>query len=184
MKLKTLWLMPLNLGLLTIGIPDTPPVAVQDSQTTGVPFKGLMAEDGNVELILRLYDQAHGGTRLFEEIREAEVRQGVYALDVEVPSEIVTKHPTVWMEVARAAEPDKSLEERTAFRTRRSGEVLPQAPLCLGSCVSLCFTCGGSFPLFSGGIPVPSGSSVIERGVGCDGSLVSRSDPRPQLCSR
>lgn len=52
-----------------------------------------------------------------------------------------------------------------------------------GSDASLCFTCGGNWPIFAGSFAVPSGSRPVERGTRCSGGLVSRSDNRPYLCT-
>jgi hypothetical protein len=52
------------------------------------------------------------------------------------------------------------------------------------SATSLCFTCGGSWPAFSGAIPLPAGSRPIERGSGCSGILSARPDTIPFLCSQ
>jgi hypothetical protein len=197
MKLRTLWL-PFDLGLLTmamlVGIatfpaqaqqaaPPAPPVGDdQEDPTMEVPFKVFVPEDGSVKLILRLYDRADGGTKLFEETREAEVAHGVYVALVEVPTHIVAKRPAVWEEVARAADPDAPLEARTPFRVKPSGDLAPQATGCgFSSCVSLCINCGGRYPYYSGSFSVDGSPS--ERGSGCSGSLEARADPRPYLCS-
>jgi hypothetical protein len=197
MKHRTLWL-PFALGLLTMAMlvgsatfpaqaqqaapPALPVGDDQEDPTMEVPFKGFVPEEGSVKLILRLYDRAAGGTKLFEEAREAEVAHGVYVALVEVPTHIVAKRLAVWMEVARAADPDTPLEARAPFRVKPSGDVGPLAPGCgYSSCVSLCITCGGRYPYFSGSLPVAG--NPIERGTGCSGSLEGKADPRPFLCS-
>jgi hypothetical protein len=48
---------------------------------------------------------------------------------------------------------------------------------------NLCFTCGGDWPVFAGAI-TPVGNNPTERGSGCAGSLIVRSDSRPFLCCR
>ena len=46
-----------------------------------------------------------------------------------------------------------------------------------------CFTCGGDWPVFAGAM-TPVGNNPTERGSGCSGSLIVRSDSRPFLCCR
>jgi hypothetical protein len=54
-----------------------------------------------------------------------------------------------------------------------------QAPVA----TSLCFTCGGDWPVFAGTIPTPSAAN--ERGSGCLGGFSRvRNDHAPFLCSR
>jgi hypothetical protein len=48
---------------------------------------------------------------------------------------------------------------------------------------SLCYTCGGSWPVFSGAFPLASGSQPWERQSGCSGDLTPRPDTFPYLCS-
>lgn len=54
----------------------------------------------------------------------------------------------------------------------------PQVPA--GS--SICFTCGGDWPVYAGTLPTASGAG--ERGAGCAGSIASSTDTFPYLCSR
>jgi hypothetical protein len=49
---------------------------------------------------------------------------------------------------------------------------------------SLCFTCGGRWPVFSGAIPAGSTADPNERGSACAGDFQIRSDARPQLCCK
>ncbi|NEO00966.1 MAG: hypothetical protein F6K50_37770 [Moorea sp. SIO3I7] len=55
------------------------------------------------------------------------------------------------------------------------------------SACSLCFTCGGSWPIYSGTIgKIAPASSLTpkERGGSCSGSLEYRDDDHPYLCCR
>ena len=52
------------------------------------------------------------------------------------------------------------------------------------SACSLCFTCGGDWPIFSGVIPTRTGAMPWERGPGCSGSLTASSDSGPYLCCK
>lgn len=63
---------------------------------------------------------------------------------------------------------------------RAAGKAAPDAkhrPRC-----SACFTCGGSFPVFSGSLRVPSPSRVVERGSQCSGSPRTLTDSIPYIC--
>ena len=65
-------------------------------------------------------------------------------------------------------------------------EAMP-APAATVSACSLCFSCGGSWPIYSGTIgKIAPASSYTpkERGSGCSGSLQYRSDTHPYLCCR
>jgi hypothetical protein len=159
-------------------------VIAQEVQTTTLPFKGVMAKDGEVELILRLYDRDHGGTKLFEDTALVDVSNGVYVAYADVPSAILARYPTVWMEAARATAPSAAIGARTPFAMKRSGEVQQEA-FCSGAgCASLCFTCGGEFTIYAGTIPLPSGSMPTERGAACSGALTSMADTAPFLCTK
>ncbi len=60
-----------------------------------------------------------------------------------------------------------------------NGEAAPSASAC-----SLCDTCGGDWPIFSGVIPTRSGAGALERGTSCSGTLAATSDTGPYLCCR
>ena len=51
-----------------------------------------------------------------------------------------------------------------------------------------CFTCGGDWTVFAGSTQSQSQAIAInrptERGAGCSGALIQRSDTRPFLCCR
>jgi Subtilase family len=51
-----------------------------------------------------------------------------------------------------------------------------------GSACSLCNTCGGNWPIFSGVIPTRQGGRPYERGSECSGDLIPRNDTTPYLC--
>jgi subtilisin len=72
----------------------------------------------------------------------------------------------------------------------RNGLVRPRISIGLpgpapsGAACSLCYTCGGAWPVFSGVIPTRSGASPWERGPECSGPLSANSDAGPYLCCR
>ncbi len=47
---------------------------------------------------------------------------------------------------------------------------------------SLCFTCGGAWPIFAGSWPVAAPTNPTERGSACAEPLMARPDSRPFLC--
>jgi hypothetical protein len=47
-----------------------------------------------------------------------------------------------------------------------------------------CFTCGGVWNNYGGDLLRHTSSGAFERGSGCSGSIVSRSDSNPFLCCR
>ncbi len=50
------------------------------------------------------------------------------------------------------------------------------------SACSLCYDCGGNWPIFSGVIPTREGAMPYERGSACSGNLTPTSDTAPYLC--
>jgi M6 family metalloprotease-like protein len=49
---------------------------------------------------------------------------------------------------------------------------------------SLCYTCGGNWPAFSGVIPLQAGVQPWERDSACSGNLTPRADSYPYLCCK
>jgi len=149
---------------------------------TSLPFKGLITREGvtregKVNLVLKIYDQSHGGTKLYEGVHEVEVTQGQYFALIQVPSETIGRSETIWLEAASVEEKEMPLEPRQQFVLR------PTAVTNGIAGAAICFTCVGSFPIQRGAIPVPSGSQTTEYSSGCSGTLSLRTDARPFLCS-
>ena len=63
-------------------------------------------------------------------------------------------------------------------------ETSAAAPAAVGSSCTLCYSCGGNWPMFSGAIPTSFGASPYERGSSCSGALMPRSDTLPYLCCK
>jgi hypothetical protein len=145
---------------------------------------GLIAAHGDVELILRLYDRADGGTKLFEETALVEVSQGTYLAFVAVPSRILAGQTTVWMEVARETRTSLRIAERQAFALKRADNQVLATSCPSGGCASLCYTCGGDYPFYNGTIALPSGSMPTERGGSCAQPLEAMADVSPFLCTQ
>jgi hypothetical protein len=72
----------------------------------------------------------------------------------------------------------------------QSGQRKPRPPqnlqlsLQFSTACSLCFTCGGAWPVFSGEIHEEEGASTVERGPNCAGGFEERDDDIPWLCCK
>ena len=62
--------------------------------------------------------------------------------------------------------------------------VQPAVPAPGVTACSLCYTCGGNWPSFSGVIPTRPGAQPYERGPTCSGGLNPAQDENPYLCCR
>ena len=56
------------------------------------------------------------------------------------------------------------------------------SPPSTASSCTLCFSCGGQWPIFSGAIPTRQGAKPYERAAQCSGELTPRSDTLPYMC--
>ena len=171
-------------SLLKPGLSNKLIVPVQEPGKTSVPFKGWItkegvAKEGTISLVLKIYDQANGGTKLYEGIHEVEVTRGQYFALIQVPSETIGSTATLWLEAASVEERELPLEQRQQFVLRPSGGATTNG--IFGAAV--CLTCGGSFPIWRGVVPPGTGSLPIEYGTSCSGSLTSRADANPFICS-
>jgi hypothetical protein len=81
-------------------------------------------------------------------------------------------------ESATAAQQLMQLQQQLLTPTGAASAVLLQS-----SC-SLCFTCGGTWPIFSGSWPLAAPMNPSERGSACANPLMTRPDSRPFLCCR
>ena len=70
-----------------------------------------------------------------------------------------------------------ALTDKAAAAATKGVDISKHRPRC-----SACFTCGGSFPVFSGSLRVPSPSLVVERGSRCSGSPRTIQDSIPFIC--
>ncbi len=68
--------------------------------------------------------------------------------------------------------------------TAIQAQLLTPASAQAASSCSLCFTCGGDWPMFSGAIPTRKGAQPFERESSCAGDLTPRSDTLPYLCCK
>ena len=170
-----------------------------------IPYKARIAGDGvvsltgdrfngQVDLIFKVFAQQTGGAKLFEERQAVQVQGGVYNALIGAitpggfPLQAYNAHATLWIEVSRASAHNSSAEPRVSYMSRpdaqADGAVTPQFTFSVARDVSLCFTCGGSYPVNSGYFPLAPGSMVNERGSACAEPIMLRADAFPRLCSR
>jgi hypothetical protein len=169
-------------SLLKPGLSNKLIVPVQDPGKTSVPFKGWItkegiAKEGTVSLVLKIYDQSNGGTKLYEATHEVEVTHGQYFAMIQVPSEALANSQAVWLEAASVEEKELAFEPRQQFATKPLGGVGTQTV----NSALLCYTCSPN-AFMRGAIPVPSGNPT-EYGAGCLGDLTIRTDYRPYFCT-
>ena len=182
------------LFLLLVG---TVSVAQAQNQATNeqatVPFKTPVSvvalspaekSAGTIELVFRIFDQAKNGSKLFEESQNVPISgDNLYtnigsATAGGIPAATLQNHQRIWVEYARTSVPELSLENRFSFTlSRGSGQ-----PISFSVDPSVCFTCGGGWPVYGGTLPTASGAS--ERGSSCSGSISSSTDKFPFLCGR
>lgn len=174
------------------------------AESPALPIKGVLrgqsslegvakGADRSVSVVLKLYDQEFGGTLLFEERQTVQVDEaGIFVAFVGtstkggVPARITDRHATLWGDFALASTAFiNTVNGRQQITHRREG-IGANAFVFIPTSTTLCFSCGGSWPVFQGSFPVPFFSfNVQERGSLCSGSpSTSRSDSRPFLCAR
>lgn len=149
--------------------------------STEIPVKGIIQEAGSVELLFTIYDREQGGRELYSVTTTVEVEKNTYFGSINVPDELFRGRQTVYIEVARPSAPAIGLEARSQF-TKPGGRPAGRAnkSVTILGC-SLCYTCGGSYPIFSGAFVTP-GLGTKERGRSCSGKVSSTLDFRPHLC--
>jgi hypothetical protein len=180
--------------LLKSGLSNKFIAPVDEHGKTSVMFKGFItrkgvAREGKVNLDLRIYDQADGGTKLYEGIHEVRVIHGQYFADIQIPhSESIAKGKTVWLEAASVKEKGAAFEPRQPFAKLPEG--VDAIPYYVRS-VALCHTCGGDAPYTNGAFYLPTtinngtgldGTNVYEFGNSCSSPKEWRYDSSPRLC--
>jgi hypothetical protein len=165
-------------------------------QQPPLPVKGFVSASisptdkglPTVAVVLRLYDRPVAGTLLFQEQQRVAVEpDGIFVAMIGqgtaggVPASITGQHATVWADYSFASTPGiaSNRQQITHSQSGVTTNVVPDG----GQMVSLCFTCGGNWPYFSGAF-TNTGTGPTERASGCVGTLIVRTDSRPFLCSR
>lgn len=162
------------------------------SQVLTIPHKASVSGSAtSADLVLRLFATQTGGTPLFTERQTVAVQNGRYLASIGsatpggIPASVYNAHGTFWID----AVPATSLNDQTVrvpFTLRRDSSTPGTDNISLNFAVdvSVCYTCGGSWPVFSGMIH-SAGSTAWERAGGCAGALVNgAADASPYICSR
>ena len=167
-------------------------------QTITIPVKGTLSStnEASVSVVLRLFDREFGGAKLYEERQTVEVVDGVFVAFVGqgtregVPKNVTDSHPVVYAEWSLASSASIVPEQRVSvMHTRTNTAIAPNAvSVSVPVDMSICFTCGGSWPIFSGmsrnGGITAAERRVTERGAACSGPLLNRPDTLVFYCSR
>lgn len=170
-------------------------VRAQEEMTT-ILVKDYINEITPVELVISVYDQPQEGTLLYLLTKLVTPEDGIFDDSIEVPSEILNRHPQVFVEFAKGSSPSEPLaSERMQFsqpgvsRGIKGSNITPQDDPGNGVIsleVSVCFTCGGNWRYNAGAIvagPFVSGRHNHQRGPNCSGSLAQSTDTRPRICA-
>jgi hypothetical protein len=148
-------------------------------ETVRLPVKGVLRVNGPVSLTFRVYDRATGGRLIYQETQRVNVQRGVYfAMVGQRPgglSAALARTPLLWVEAVRNG---RALGPRQSFSGYRIGTQAITLRF-----ASICFTCGGGWPVFAGSIR-SQGDTPTERGGSCSGGLAARSDSSPFLCTQ
>lgn len=105
--------------------------------------------------------------------------------DINVVEQVLVRNPQqgTWrvdVQGTRIAQGPQSYSLVSTLQPPPPPEELP--PILSVSGCSLCYTCGGDWPAFSGVIPTRQGKKPYERGSACSGSLSPTNDDAPYLC--
>jgi hypothetical protein len=147
--------------------------------------------NGVVDLMLRVYADKIGGSPLFQERQTVQVQNGSYiayigsATPGGIPASVYNSRGTFWLEADPVGAMTSGATQRTPFTLRRDASTPGTDSITLSFAVdsTICYTCGGAWPVF-GGIVYPGNGHATERPSACGGALTYRVDGSPYLCSR
>lgn len=162
---------------LLVALPVAEAQEPEANSSSAVPVKGTIEATGSVELLITIYDRPTRGHELYSVTTTIPVEHNMYFDIINVPDVVFHDRQTVYVEVATPSAPEVALEARSQF-TKPGGEVKKSFAI-LGC--SLCYTCGGSYPIFNGAFGT-LGVGTHERGRSCSGKVDSRIDFQPNLC--
>jgi hypothetical protein len=166
---------------------------VSAPQVLTIPHKAQITSvtNGAVDLMLRVYADKTGGAPLFQERQTVQVQNGRYIANIGaatpggIPAGVYNSRGTFWLEADPVGAMNPGATERTPFTLRRDASTPGTDSITLTFAVdsSICYTCGGAWPVF-GGIVYPGNGHAYERPGACGGALTYSVDGSPFLCSR
>jgi hypothetical protein len=180
-------------SMILVSLLGTAMAVHAQNQATTVPFKAHVAtvaptlaekSAGNMQLVFRIYGQSQNGSPLFEETQNVPISGDNLYADIGaataggVPIATLQNRQKIWVEYARTSAPELSRENRFSFTLHSSG-IDPGIQFSVDP--SLCFTCGGGWPIWGGAV---SSTNTYERGSSCSGAVVYSTDTLPYLCGR
>jgi hypothetical protein len=178
MKLSAL--LVLLLAFLVLPVAQAQEAADLASPSTAVPVKGTIDASGSVALVITFYDRELGGHKLYSMPATLPVEKNTYFGMVDVPDTIFRDRKTVYVGVAKAAATGGDVSRAHFTRpVGPEGNADGKSFTLLGC--SICYSCGGSYPVFSGAW-VSAGLGAQERGGSCSGRVSSHIDFHPYLC--
>jgi hypothetical protein len=178
--------------VLAMSMMGTVIAAQGQNDAATVPFKTHVAtvsptlaekSAGKMQLVFRIYGQAQNGSPLFEETQTVAISGDNLYADIGsataggVPNATLQNRQHIWLEYARASAPELPLEDRFSFTLSGGG---PDISFSVDP--SVCYTCGGGWPVYGGAIYTTTGAN--ERGSGCSGNITHTSDSSPYICGR
>jgi hypothetical protein len=87
----------------------------EDGESTLIPIQGEINASGEVDLIIRVYDQPEGGRLLYQLTKMVTVEDQIFADEIDVPSELLSATPQVFVGFASASAPEDEIGERMPF---------------------------------------------------------------------
>ena len=88
---------------------------VQAGESTMIPIKGEINASGEVDLIIRVYDQPEGGRLLYQLTKMVTVEDQIFDVEIYVPSELLSANPQFFVGFASASAPEDEIGERMQF---------------------------------------------------------------------
>jgi hypothetical protein len=85
-----------SLGWVAVALP-----AIAQEETTIIPITEAIDAEGPVHIVVSIYDAPQGGTLLFQGRKFVIAEDGQVHDEIEVPTELVRSHPTVFVDVAK-----------------------------------------------------------------------------------